>query len=394
MLQATRSSVFKHIRTWAISALILPALFSCGGDSSDLSSFAPANSTQASTLSTNLEPNGLAPSTASNGNNKAKNRNKDEWEITDIGTLGGEKVSVVALNDGGDVIGMSELQDGASNRAFVYKNGRMTDLGTLGGNWSTGAAINRAGHIVGTSAMADGSQRAFLYKGGKMEVLALPSTNIYLSRGVSINDSGDILVEYADNRSSPPYYCAYVPGCGLLIRKNESINLGNEFYQVIDMNNAGQVVGTTTQRYQNTAIYQDGVKTLIGRLPAPVARPYSTVPFDMNNKGEVIGYSAGRPFIYSNGTISEINSGIEGNISRLVGINDSGDIIGYFSTDGRIGIFLHTNGSLIDLSSLPEVEAANWTLSEVIAINNSGQIIGHGINGEGKKRAFILTPPK
>ena len=52
---------------------------------------------------------------------------------------------------------------------------------------------------------------------------------------------------------------------------------------------------------------------------------------------------------------------------------------------------LWSNGTLIDLSTLPEVQGAGWWLTKASAINNAGQIVGTGwLNGE--QRTFLLSP--
>ena len=57
---------------------------------------------------------------------------------------------VTAIDDRGDVDGMTETDSGAG-RAFLWRAGKLTDLGTLGG-WSSGAtAIDDRGDVVGWS---------------------------------------------------------------------------------------------------------------------------------------------------------------------------------------------------------------------------------------------------
>ena len=46
---------------------------------------------------------------------------------------------------------------------------------------------------------------------------------------------------------------------------------------------------------------------------------------------------------------------------------------------------------MIDLNSSLD-SAAGWTLTCARAINDSGQIVGHGTAPDGNVRAFLLTP--
>lgn len=64
---------------------------------------------------------------------------------------------------------------GASAISFFFKGAvvlaqqyTVTDLGTLGGNSSTATAINETGQIVGVSATAQGREHAFLWHNGAM----------------------------------------------------------------------------------------------------------------------------------------------------------------------------------------------------------------------------------
>ena len=94
------------------------------------------------------------------------------------------------INAKGQIVGYaSTYSDEAPT--FLYQQGRMTDLGTLGGQESTALAINEAGQILGTS-----GSRGFLYSQGKMIDL-----NAFLPQGSGwksltprcINDRGQIV---------------------------------------------------------------------------------------------------------------------------------------------------------------------------------------------------------
>ncbi|WP_176442393.1 hypothetical protein [Noviherbaspirillum humi] len=316
------------------------------------------------------------------------------WQITDLGTLNGAELALAAFNDAGDVVGSVQLPGGVTH-AFLYKNGRTTDLGTLGGSYSAATGVNRAGHIFGNSAGTDGARQAFILKERNMEPVALPFP-VALSVARGINDDGDLLIEYVKRpNDDPERRCTSIPGCVLIIRQNETIDLGNTFYQAVAMNNAGQVVGTQFSRNQKTLIWNKGAVTDIGLLPGPAA-PFSTVPLAMNNKGEVVGYSSSppRPYLYSQGAIADAAARLGADIASLNGINDGGGLIGAYRSGEGDSAFLYRDGKLIDLNGLAEVKQAGWSRLSATAINNAGQVIGYGINRDGMRRAFLLTPPK
>jgi probable HAF family extracellular repeat protein len=97
------------------------------------------------------------------------------------------------LNDADDVVGFS------GDHAFLYHRGTLSDLGTLPGDASTSAnAINEDGEIVGVSVATDGvTSRAFIYVNGQMHDLnslldtASPiAGSVKLEEAVGINSHG------------------------------------------------------------------------------------------------------------------------------------------------------------------------------------------------------------
>ena len=64
------------------------------------------------------------------------------------------------------------------------------------------------------------------------------------------------------------------------------------------------------------------------------------------------------------------------------------DSIG-FSSYGRA--FLYSNGTMVNLNGIVD-PGSGWTLEYASAVNDSGQIVGYGINSTGVTHAFLLTP--
>src|SRR6266568_4995963 len=89
----------------------------------------------------------------------------DSGTITDLGTLGGSYSEAVAVNDHGQVIGLSTTANNEYH-SFLRSDGVMTDLGSLGGTYTVATAINNHGQIVGFTLTPTGAPRAFLWEDG------------------------------------------------------------------------------------------------------------------------------------------------------------------------------------------------------------------------------------
>ena len=116
-----------------------------------------------------------------------------QYSVTDLGTLGGEYVSVSGINNRGQVVGNSTTNGLNFMHAFVYGGGSLTDLGSLGGTNSYGYGINDQGQAVGAAYTGGGADDAFLYTGGSMtDIGTLGGTG---SAARAINNNGQIAGE-------------------------------------------------------------------------------------------------------------------------------------------------------------------------------------------------------
>ncbi len=126
--------------------------------------------------------------------------------LLDLGTLGGETSTALAINNLGQIVGVA-LTEAGEPHAFLWQNGVMEDLGTLGGFESVAEGINDLGQIVGYSQTAEGRFHAFLYENGVMKDLNNLIDNPgdppwEFVRATGINSRGDItgLVENGSRR--------------------------------------------------------------------------------------------------------------------------------------------------------------------------------------------------
>jgi probable HAF family extracellular repeat protein len=122
--------------------------------------------------------------------------------MLDLGTLGGTLGGVNALNDNGDVVGVSNLTGDQTSHPFLWtKSGGMQDLGTLGGNNGITNWINNTGVIAGKADLPGPlpqNHDAVLWKNGAMTDLGtLPGDSC--SNAYFVNSSGQV-VGTSENR--------------------------------------------------------------------------------------------------------------------------------------------------------------------------------------------------
>lgn len=103
----------------------------------------------------------------------------------------------------------------------------------------------------------------------------------------------------------------------------------------------------------------------------------------INDNGEIVGADGiGNAFTYSNGSAQLIGPG------TAYGVNSSGEVVG---TSGGHGFVSTSSGTPQDLNTLI-APGSGWTISSANAINGSGQIAGTATNTGGQVHAVLLTP--
>jgi probable HAF family extracellular repeat protein len=285
-----------------------------------------------------------------------------EWTkkhgMKDLGTLsGGTNSSAQAISDTGVVAGYSEYNDpvnGIVLHAFVYVNGTMQDLGTLGGSTANANGINVEGQVVGFSFVPDNSaQHAVLWN----------------------------------------------PGHG----PQDLGTLGGPNSQAFGVNIWAQVVGSsdTASGASHPFIWDSkhGLKDL-GSLGGNSAQANA-----INFFGQVVGYSslageaATHAFSYANGTLTDIGT-LGGSFAAATGVDIYGDIVGFSNTpnDSDVHAFIYTQkGGLQDLNNLIPTNSG-WDLNTAQSINLGDDfdqkdtfIVGAGVLN-GQTHAFLLKP--
>jgi probable HAF family extracellular repeat protein len=89
--------------------------------------------------------------------------------VISLGSLGNGGFAV-GINDRGDIVGQSTTAS-FQFHAFLWRQGVMTDIGTLGGDFITVGGINNRGQIAGYGTDASGQFAAFVWQDGVFHIL-------------------------------------------------------------------------------------------------------------------------------------------------------------------------------------------------------------------------------
>ena len=315
---------------------------------------------------------------------------QSDYTITDLGTLDGSNGSTAeAINDNGQVVGMIGASASSGSHAFLWQDGKMTDLGTRGRYASEARAINNKGQIVGVT-IAPGIQdvelyRAFIWQNGQMSDMGTLGGRG--SGAAAIDDDGQV-VGLSD---TDPTGLSHLRN-PFLWQNGQMVALKPTF-QPACINNKGIIVGSIEVKSDAPNVpshaceWQNGEIIDLGTLPDQPTD--MSVANSINDKGQVVGSSNWRAFLWQNGVMTNLDVAVQG--SDASAINNSGQVVGYVKVaDDSRHAYLWQNGQKIDLNSLLP-PGSDWELQEAHGINNEGQIVGEG-NHNAKLRAFLMTP--
>jgi probable HAF family extracellular repeat protein len=277
----------------------------------------------------------------------------------DLGTLGGKNswTNYGGINDRGEAVGLAETSvpdpDGEDMcafgthltcRPFLWRDGHMTALPTLGGNNGQASAINNRGQIVGISETTVPDPGCPASKPGKIispafwergEVRALHTVAGDPDGFVQgINDRGQAVGSSGT--------CANIATHAVLWENDtasELPNLGHDGNDAYAINDHGQAVGYVSTTDGSTIVASlwpngaHGAVTNLGILTGDGAA-FAT---GINNQGQVVGSTFNsegwsRGFIWQDKVMTDLNTLIpkDSNLSIIAAsnINERGQISG------------------------------------------------------------------
>jgi probable HAF family extracellular repeat protein len=301
------------------------------------------------------------------------------YAITDLGTLGGNASQACALNDRGQVVGLSMTAQSPYDTGFLWENGLMLDLGLL----ETGG-INTQGQVTGT----DERGHAVLWvQGVKTDLGTLGGRFSYAQ---ALNDAGQVVGYSYLNDNFTRH--AFLWANGVMVDLG---TLGSRVSYGEAVNAAGQVVGysyTDRGRGPHAFLWESGQMRDLGTLGGRESQAYG-----INDSGQVVGYAqiAGavflHAFLWEKGHMQDLGT-LGGAFSFAWSINSRGQVVGHATTAaGADHPFLWDRGTMTDLErQIPA--GSGWESLFARAVNDAGQIIGYGQHHR-QLRAFLMTPP-
>jgi probable HAF family extracellular repeat protein len=305
----------------------------------------------------------------------------------DLGNFGGNGAHAFAINRCGQVAGWGMTDTGIPH-AFFY-DGRLHDLGTLGGAESWGSAVTTCGKVAGWAVTSAGLQHAYYHDGKTMRDLG--TFGGMSSVANDVNSVGQV-VGYAFGPNDAWHHAfLYDARTGAPMQDIGAPGLDSE---AIDINDAGQVAGTTRDtggllrafRYDAGAMHDLG---LFAGSQGSEARA-------INAAGQVVGhvyYADGRQvaFLHDGTTLRNLGTLNGGRFSDVNAINAGGLAVGW-SVDGPGGAQRATAWGpygLVDLNGRVKDLPAGIALVSALAVADDGAIVVRTLNGLG-----LLRPRK
>ena len=173
-----------------------------------------------------------------------------EGRMIDLGSLGGTFGLAGDMNNGGQVIGNSNLAGDVTQHGFIWDRNTLTDIGTLGGTWSDANALNERGHVVGQATIATGDYHAYIWEHGVLKDLGpLPGFADTTCIGAfGINSRDQVVGQAVQNFCAGPGADAFLWEEGDMIDVNDLVTPGSNLTlnDIEQINDRGEMFGSGT----------------------------------------------------------------------------------------------------------------------------------------------------
>ncbi len=211
-----------------------------------------------------------------------------------LGTLGGLKSQVYAMNNRGHVVGHSETPVGNRHAVRWSVGGGVTDLGTLGGDQSMAYSINDRDQVAGFAQIADGAWHACLWDpNGRVTDLG-PTSFLFPEAGcIHVNSEGQVVGRFG-SATDDALISSWHLETG--VQPLPALDVTDVFPR--GFNDAGQcVVDTRTARFEVGGHYLVARRDLYlwdpnagyRSLKKSWGRRGFLSPCGVNNRGQIVG---------------------------------------------------------------------------------------------------------
>lgn len=274
----------------------------------------------------------------------------------------GANITPVALNNNGAVVGEIVESPGQPAAGFLYQDGTLSVLNGRTGNLLFVGGLNNSNQVVGGD-----SQGPVLWVDGT--VTALPIAGVIADNGTIAGGFSPARVDVEGTITALP-----VPGGGTFSLA-DAISANGQY-----------VAGFGPDLFDGSGESAPYLWNLVtGEAGTDLGGDPLGQALGVNNSGQVVGFVAGdyggSAFLFSNGRLTDLGQGIG---SSANGINNAGHAVG---RTGRGHAFVYSSGVLTDLNDLVPA-GSGFTLTEAVGINDSDQILARTSNGH----AVLLDP--
>lgn len=353
-----------------------------------------------------------------------------DWSVEWMPAFGGSALSIRDLNDRGQLVGVdvSGPYNGTS-RAFLYSGGTLTDLSGTLGLGATANAINNHGEITGTV-----GDNVYRYDRGTVTTYQLIGVR---ETPQAIDSQGRIL---ASSSEPERQYAFIIDGAGSITQIQPTPGYTN--VAAMHMNDRGEATGTLrnfSSAGSQAFIYRDGQMTSLmpqaqiswatdisesgrvafnyhhanGNIRAAVWHNGviadlgtlgggSSSVHAVNSNGEAVGSSmtptGSASFLYSYGSLINLNEVAGGARVFVQDINDQGVVVGTFEPLGTSDrhLFAYVDGQIIDvtrwlMASFDDVASVSNWYGDNLLLNDVGQLAATAMMNDGSSRVFIVS---
>lgn len=294
---------------------------------------------------------------------------------TALTTLGGSTSEANGISASGQIAGSSALSSGLTHACY-WTSGTPTDVDPANAYGpSRGLTINSSGVLSGYYSNSSNQPQGFTLNGSGLTAIAYPSA--IQTTVNALSDQGLLAGSYSG--ASAVY--AFIEN-GTRFQTLPNLSGGTEG-QANAINLAADVAGwvTNSSDQEQAAIWRNETLVLLGDLGGGYGEATG-----LNNYGQVVGASN----IAASGYNYAAAAGYQApqNNTSLNPPPPAGSLAPL--NDSLSHAFLWQNGTMYDLNAFLPANSG-WILQSAMGINDSGQIVGYGtLNGV--LTAFVLTP--